>query len=209
MQFSRKYALNNQCFHETKTTKDMIVLHFTAGSSGATAASWFASRKDRVSTPYVVDTDGTIFELYDPAYWSFHLGIKGTHDHDKRSIGIEIANMGPLMLRDKTLCSWPNNFKQHYCEVTDTDRYVKSKFRGYEYYAAYTPAQFDSVKQLVAHLTEQFKISTAIPPEDKRNQFDMNFFSSYAGIASHQNFRADKFDVGPAFDWSIFNDNRE
>jgi hypothetical protein len=28
-----------------------------------------------VATAYVIDRDGTVFELFDPAAWAFHLGL--------------------------------------------------------------------------------------------------------------------------------------
>ena len=30
---------------------------------------------------------------------------------------------------------------------------------------------------------------------------DVSFFSSFQGVVSHQNFRTDKWDLGPAFNW--------
>lgn len=204
MQFNKKYTLKSDGYHQVEHKKDLIVLHFTAGHSAENAAQWFASRADRVSTPYVIDNDGTIFELYDPKYWSFHLGLKGTHDHDRRSIGIEIANLGPLKLKQGVLHSWPRDYSQIFCKLEQSERYVKSSYRGFDYYAAYTPAQFNSIAQLVKHLSDRFGIPYAIPNVDLREQFDVEYFSTYKGIASHQNFRKDKFDVGPAFDWSIF-----
>lgn len=204
MQFNKKYTLTTDCYHAAEHPKDLIMLHFTAGNSGENAAQWFASQRNRVSTPYVVDRDGTIFELYDPKYWSFHLGIKGTHAHDRRSIGIEIANMGPLKLRKGMLHSWPRDYSQIFCNLTDTDRYVQARYRGFDYYAAYTPAQMQSVQKLVDHLCERFGIPKAIPDAQQREKFDLAYFANYKGIASHQNFRQDKFDVGPAFKWDIF-----
>ena len=50
----------------------------------------------RIATAYLVDTDGAIYEVFDPAFWAFHLGLQGTKGkHDKRSIGIEIATSVP------------------------------------------------------------------------------------------------------------------
>jgi N-acetyl-anhydromuramyl-L-alanine amidase AmpD len=204
MQIDNKYTLSTECYIPTVQKKDMIVLHFTAGQSGVSAAKWFATRKDCVSTPYVIESDGTVLQLYDPKYWSYHLGIKGTHAQDRRSIGIEIANMGPLRLNNGKLYSWPNNYTQKFCTLDQTDRYVGATYRGFDYYAAYTPAQLQSVAQLVRMLCDQFSIPHVTPDPARREQFDFVYFSQFKGITSHQNFRSDKFDVGPAFDWTIF-----
>ena len=204
MQFDNKYTLTTDCYHAVEHPKDLIVLHFTAGHSGENAAQWFASQRNRVSTPFVVEHTGTIFQLYDPKYWSFHLGIKGTHAHDRRSIGIEIANIGPLKLKKNVLHSWPRDYSQIYCDLNQTDRYVKASYRGFDYYAVYTAAQMQAVAKLTQWLCEEFKIPYVIPTDTMRTKFDLTYFSTYQGIASHQNFRSDKFDVGPAFDWNIF-----
>jgi N-acetyl-anhydromuramyl-L-alanine amidase AmpD len=112
--------------------------------------------------------------------------------------------MGPLKLVNGVLCSWPKNYTQFYCKLDQTDRYVKATYRGFDYYAAYTPAQIKSTVQLVGWLCEQFDIPHVTPPEHMQAQQDLTYFATFKGIASHQNFRSDKFDVGPAFDWSIF-----
>ena len=77
--------------------KDLIVLHFTAGRSAKSAHQTWLSNPVRVATAYLVDSDGKTYEVFDPSHWAYHLGIKGSRGkHDKRSIGIEIANVGPL-----------------------------------------------------------------------------------------------------------------
>jgi hypothetical protein len=44
-----------------------------------------------------VERDGTVFEVFDPRFWAFHLGLAGTGGRvDRRSIGIEIASEGWL-----------------------------------------------------------------------------------------------------------------
>jgi hypothetical protein len=32
-------------------------------------------------------------------------------------------------------------------------------------------------------------------------EFDLAHYAGFQGIAAHHNFRKDKWDVGPAFDW--------
>jgi N-acetyl-anhydromuramyl-L-alanine amidase AmpD len=44
-----------------------------------------------------VERDGTIFEVFDPRFWAFHLGLAGTGGSaERRSIGIEMASEGRL-----------------------------------------------------------------------------------------------------------------
>lgn len=198
---STTHKLYSGQYVEEVYKKDKIVLHFTAGTSAAAAVDYWNSTKERVATAFVLDLDGTVYQTFDPKYFAWHLGLKGTSDQDKSSVGIEIVNIGPLKAVGDTLMSWPNNYRQRFCLKSETHKYVQSKFRGFEYWAAYTPAQLDAIGPLVEHICSIFGIPKVIPPPERREIFDPTFFSKFNGIVSHQNFRSDKTDVGPAFQW--------
>lgn len=189
--------------------KDLIVLHFTAGSSARGAYASWASAAARVAAAYIVDIDGAVYETFDPVFWAYHLGVRGAasanHRHDKRSVGIEIVNPGPLKANDAgQLCWWPpqNRFERLWCSINERERYVKSPFRGFEYFAPFPEAQIRSLAPLIAMLCKRFSIPPRLPAKDQLATADAaGYFARYAGIAAHQNFRADKLDVGPAFPW--------
>lgn len=198
-----RFQLSNKCLYQEKQDKDLIVLHFTSGGSASSAVSWWNKMAGRVSTPYVLDTDGTIYELYKPDNWAHHLGIRESDPqylNDKRTIGIEICNFGPLKPLGDTLNSWPRNFTNRYCSLSDKDKYVETEYRGFKYYAAFTEPQKVSIGFLVDDLCVRFGIKKVIAPEGKRDEFDLPFFSKWKGIATHANFRADKFDIS----WKVF-----
>jgi N-acetyl-anhydromuramyl-L-alanine amidase AmpD len=194
------------------TPKDLVVLHFTAGSSAEGAYSHWMSDEQRVATAYIIDRDGAVYELFDPKHWAFHLGIPGqasqSYKHDRRSIGIEFVNVGPLRRKGDELFWWPpGNFSTKYCTVDELAKYKEEAHRGERYYATFTPQQYESGRALVSQLCESFSIPRVIPGEGFRLSADINnpatsYFQSFQGIASHQNFRSDKFDIGPAFDWA-------
>jgi LysM repeat protein len=202
----KKFALApGQYFAET-FPKDLIVLHFTAGSSARSAYDSWRNTPLQVATAYLVDTDGSIYECFPPAHWAYHLGVTGAASanwkHDKRSIGIEIANVGPLRLdptKPQQLNWWPNDFKTKHCTLAETSKYVAAPYRGFTHFASFPTVQSDAVVSLVAHLCSAFSIPRVLPPEAQRTAFDMEFFKSFTGIATHQNFRKDKTDIGPAF----------
>ena len=52
---------------------------------------------------------------------------------------------------------------------------------------------------LVDHLCAAFSIPKVLAPAAQTAAFDMSYFNTFKGIATHQNFRKDKTDVGPAF----------
>lgn len=206
----KKLRLPQSQYFGQEFPKDLIVLHFTAGSTARSAFDSWINSPLEVATAYVIDADGKIYETFDPRHWAYHLGIPGAasanHKHDKRSIGIEIANVGPLKEspgKPNQLNWWPNDFGTKWCDKSETSKFVKGSYRTYDYYATFASPQMASVKALVDHLCSTFSIPKTVPPAAKRTVCDLDYFAKYTGIASHQNFRTDKYDVGPAFDWSV------
>jgi N-acetyl-anhydromuramyl-L-alanine amidase AmpD len=199
----RSLALPPKDYYAAVTKKDLIVLHFTAGRTAASAIQTWRGDPQHVATAYAVDNDGTIFEAFDPSFWAYHLGIKGVSLHDKRSIGIEIANVGPLRrtAAGDALNWWPSKFGQRYCGIEESGRYVKSEYRGEKYFASFAQPQMEAVGKLVRHLAERFSIPAVVAGSSRRSEFDPAFFSGFQGIATHSNFRLDKWDIGPAYDW--------
>ncbi len=200
-----RFQLPAKEYIPTVVEKDLIVLHFTAGRSAKSAFQTWLNSPARVATAYVVDPNGKICELFDPSYWAFHLGIKGTGGkHDRRSIGIEIANVGPLKVAPNNpnrLNWWPNEWGTRYCRRDETSKYLETRYRDIDFFASMPDEQIDSVGQLVHHLCERFDIPKRIPSAARRMECDVAHFSEFQGVAAHQNFRKDKWDVGPAFDW--------
>ncbi len=191
--------------------KDLIVLHFTAGRTAKSAFDTWRTDPQRVATAYLVDVDGTIHEVFPPQFWAAHLGIKGTRNaHDKRSIGIEIANVGPLQPSgdDPAVLNWwpkrspqADEFTTPFCRLDESSRYVATPYRGKSHFASFPEIQVDAVAALVRELCAQFSIRPILPAGAKRFECDPPTFASYKGVCSHANFRTDKWDIGPAFQW--------
>jgi len=200
-----KFVLPTKEFFPEVVDKDLIVLHFTAGQSAQSAFNTWMNNPERVATAYIVDTDGTVYELFDPSYWAFHLGVKGAGGvHDKRSIGIEIANVGPLKQSasdPNRLDWWPNNWGTPWCRLDETGRYVRAPFRGIPYFASFPEPQVAAVARLTAYLCERFGVPKNLPARTRRKECDTVYYGARKGVVAHQNFRPDKWDVGPAFDW--------
>jgi N-acetylmuramoyl-L-alanine amidase len=77
---------------------DVIVLHHTAGKSGAADLSYMCSTASKVSAHYLVDRDGKVYQLVPEERAAWHAGIcrfQGLPTNmNGRSVGIEIANLG-------------------------------------------------------------------------------------------------------------------
>lgn len=203
--FERKsLRLNADQYLPQRHQKNLIVLHFTAGTTCESAYRTWAGNPDRIATAFGIDPDGSIVEFFPPECWAYHLGVKGTHRHDQRSIGIEIANVGPLKLAPGDpgqLNWWPRNWGVPYCSIGDTEHYCRSSYRGIDYFASMPEIQQQAVGVLVTQLCERFSIPRLASQAARNGEFDPQAFAGYAGVATHSNFRRDKWDVGPAFNW--------
>ena len=81
------------------------------------------------------------------------------------------------------------------------EHYLQQAFRGYEYFAIFTDAQYDTLVLLLRYLTARYWIPRKFL--NKTNRFEAGtFVQDFRGIVSHANYRAsDKIDIGPAFEW--------
>ncbi len=84
-------------FDERKAPIDTIILHYTGMPSCRGAVDWLLCEESRVSCHYVVDEEGSVFQLLPEQRRAWHAGVsvwRGRADLNSRSIGIEIANPG-------------------------------------------------------------------------------------------------------------------
>jgi N-acetylmuramoyl-L-alanine amidase len=87
----------NQDARPDRLPIDMLVLHYTGMRSGAEAIARLRDPVARVSSHYVVETDGAVFRLVDENRRAWHAGLshwRGASALNGRSIGIEIVNPG-------------------------------------------------------------------------------------------------------------------
>lgn len=75
----------------------ILVMHYTDLASGKAALDWMCDPDKKVSSHYMVDTDGSIYQLVDETKRAWHAGVsywQGEMDLNSCSIGIEIQNTG-------------------------------------------------------------------------------------------------------------------
>lgn len=185
--------------------KNQIFLHFTAGGPSAKSViNWWDSTESRISTSYVIDgNDGVIYECFNPKYWSFHLGVKGTRGKlDKNSIGIEICNWGPLDKKNGKYYGWPakkyKNWTEKY-EVKEAEVLkLDTPHRGYSYYHKITDKQIESLEKLLIYLVIEYNIPVnEIFGDDWYEYQDHVIKNVTPGIWNHVNVRKDKYDLCP------------
>ncbi|OGW13980.1 MAG: hypothetical protein A3G93_07565 [Nitrospinae bacterium RIFCSPLOWO2_12_FULL_45_22] len=197
MEINRSVRLEGKDYIPSETTKDLLVLHHTVGGTALSTINFWKTDPNRIATAYVIERNGEIYEVFDPKYWAFHLGLKGTGGAvDKRSIGIEIASEGGLTQRDGKL----------YCfgKVSDRTLFTQEYYdhgmpwRGYRFFDAYSDAQISAVIELINQICDQFKI----PRHTPANHFGADdSYRQFAGILGHHHLRPDKSDIHPGFAW--------
>jgi N-acetylmuramoyl-L-alanine amidase len=191
-------------FYQEETAKKKIVLHFTMGYLKGDIATL---TKQHVSVPFVIGRNGIIYNLFASKYWSYHLGpgaIGGNTGMSRECIGIEISNIGPLKLLGENLVTTYSD-TDVYCSIAETQYYTKlnTKYRNFEYFATYSPAQYEAISKLLKFLCAKYSLPKNFVNEPERYSImTEDGFKNYTGIVSHVNCRNDKVDIGPAFDWN-------
>jgi len=191
-------------YYQEETTKKKIVLHFTMGYLKGDIATL---TKQHVSVPFVIGRNGLIYNLFASKYWSYHLGpgaIGGNTGMSKECIGIEISNIGPLKkIGDNLVTTYSD--QDIYCSLAEAQYYtkLKTKYRGFEYFATYTAAQYEAISKLIKFLCAKYNLPKNFLNEPERYEVMTEIgFKTFTGIVSHVNCRKDKADIGPAFDWN-------
>ncbi len=76
---------------------DMLVLHYTGMKTGKEAINRLCDAAAKVSAHYVVEEDGSVYNLVNEMHRAWHAGVsywRGATNINQRSIGIEIVNPG-------------------------------------------------------------------------------------------------------------------
>lgn len=188
--------LDTTQYLKQSTIKDKIFIHFTAGGPNAVnVIKYWGSDEPRVATAFVVDGEkGQVFECFNPDFWSFHLGVKGTNGAlDKTSVGIEICAWGPLTKKGDKYYTYVNT------EVAPEHVYeLEIPFRGFKYFHKVSDVQFKQLELLVDFLITEYNVPV-------QKSFDLSWFEfnqelidkKLPGIWTHTNVRKDKSDMYP------------
>ncbi|MAI88958.1 N-acetylmuramoyl-L-alanine amidase [Ponticaulis sp.] len=84
-------------FNDRRFPVDMLVLHYTGMKTGPSALERMCDPKAEVSSHYMVEENGDVFQLVDESMRAWHAGRSswfGDTDLNSRSVGIEIVNRG-------------------------------------------------------------------------------------------------------------------
>ena len=72
-----------------------VVIHDTASKTAEEALSWFADKKSKVSSHFVIDLDGTVYQCVPEDRRAWHAGtstLHGASEVNDFSVGIEVVD---------------------------------------------------------------------------------------------------------------------
>ena len=199
LNINRTMRLTTDQYIAEEHAKGLIVLHHTVGGSALSTFNWWQKYDPkRIATAFIIERDGTIYEVFNFRYWAFHLGLKGTGGaHDRRSIGIEIASEGGLIEADGKLYCFDRISPR--TEFTDQHYDCGYIWRGsYRYFDAYASEQIDAVIELLNYLCDTLNAPRQTPRDHL--SYDPELYD-FEGIIGHHHMRSDKSDIHPGFDW--------
>lgn len=203
MTIDRSLRLPAGQYYANALPKRAIVLHHTVGGSAKSSFDWWLADPRRVGTAFIIERDGTVFEVFPPEGWAGHLAC---HDLtlEQASIGIELASEGGLVERDGAL--WAFDGKNRLGgtdDLLERGRVVRfvGGYRGFEYFDAYEPAQMAAAIALTLELCDRFGLRRALTRDALAPSGDPRPFVGYQGVLHHACVRPDKSDLHPGFDY--------
>jgi len=190
-------------------------IHHTAGWDNPynTVANWNKDKRGRVATQYCIGGsnvkgkeakhDGVVVECFPNNYLGWHLGKVGKFAISKFSGGVELNNFGYLKKKDEKYYTYVNTEvkSEFVCDLG-------YKFRGFQYWHAYSDKQIESLRLLILHLKDIYPkmdlvnglpklLKEGVHPKDA---FEFNsdaYNAKQFGLWTHTNVRKDKFDCFP------------
>ena len=207
MEINTSKALNSSQFYNSAKEKKQIIWHHTAGTTADGAIGWWNQTPEVVGTAFVIDRDGTIYQIFDPKLWAYHLGVRAKDGGDvndldeKQSIGIEIVAAGPLH-QDETgkffhYPLWPNKSAKNKVNQDEVWDMGEEGWKGNRFYHAYNDKQIEALFGLTKKLMTDFKIPVQADI-GKMYEFSTEVVKNKTpGIWSHSTVRKDKSDIVP------------
>lgn len=183
-----KHVLNPKTYFQEEIEKDLIIIHHTASKGDPLGViNFWDNDSVEVATAYIIGIDGKIYQTFESdKMWAYHLKSDKLST-EKRSIGIELMNIGPV---GKNLVGqYFDTYNKKYAGNDVID--LGESWRGFRYFISYPDIQIKSLKDLVNHLCSKHNISNVKIP----NFFNYDSNNLLAkGIAGHISIRPDKTD---------------
>jgi len=200
----RSMRLPEAEFFPTTHPKSGIAIHHTVGGTVESTFRWWQAdraaggRVNHVGTAYLIERDGTVYEVFDPEAWAYQFGVSWSRARrlrfERRFIGIEIASEGGLTWHDGRLYAYDvidPVFEKPAAEAFE----CPALYRGYKWFDRYEPEQLDALGRLVDALCERFSVPRVYP--DRPFVYYGDALEPFEGVIGHAMVRLDKSDPAP------------
>ena len=192
---------------QVKTLKDLaqsvsqVLLHTDLTSDSSMCFKALLARS--LSTHFMIDWDGTIYQGLDPVFVAYHAG-----DFNGASIGIDLNNRMKNLEREPS--ETPYNPKHDLIATMSKKEYRRGgpermRINGFWTKAwGYTDAQYQALLELLSVLTSTLDIKPFVPMDEKREVIPtmLQDAAGFEGILGHYHITENRWDPGPAFDWA-------
>ena len=189
MEINKKdFNIGEDNFYKEVYKKERIVLGNSFSSDMSYTKGWSLRNGGdyKKTAAFTIDKDGTIYQHYNPKYYSEFLG----DDTDKSTILINLVNEGWLTQR---MDGYYNLRNESY--LGDV---VEKYWRGLDFWVNYTDEQYESLRLLLLDLMKKFDIYERVVSDNTKKTKT----SKLNGMLTKSNF-SDRFtDLSPTFDFN-------
>ncbi len=144
---------------------DIIILHYTAGSSLQSSADWLCNPESKASAHVIIGKSGNIIQLAPFNFITWHAGKSKWKDRtnlNNYSIGIELDNAGQLEKREDGYYTWFNK------KIDKKNvKLAKHKFdEEIQPWDKYTKIQLEVLEELCKLLSKTYNIKQILGHDD-------------------------------------------
>jgi N-acetylmuramoyl-L-alanine amidase len=211
-----------RCLDDLRNTVDQFVLHYDVCGTSRQCFKVLHDRR-KLSVHFLLDVDGTLYQTLDVSDTAWHASKA-----NRRSVGVEIANIGAYRPGDATLDAWyecdelgprlrypewmeePGVRTPGFVARPARPERIRGEIHGVEYEMHdLTPQQYDTLAKLAAKLCELLPLLASDAPRGtdgrvRTDELSPDEFAAFHGILGHYHVTRGKQDPGPAFDWEAF-----
>jgi N-acetyl-anhydromuramyl-L-alanine amidase AmpD len=199
LSMKKTHLLGVNNYYQTKYDKTQIVIGNTQSTGMNHVVKWKTRLNGnyKITAPFTISKDGTIYVHYDPKHHSDFIGIR---EIDRQIIPIVLENEGWLVkdLENGCFLNWVGDIYK------GNDDIVETRWRNHTYWAPYSNEQVDSLVKLCKYLCDKFNISLEAIPHNTKADIE-----NFSGIVYRSNYSKYFTDVSPAFDTMQFKNKLE
>lgn len=160
-------------FFTTLHTKELVILHGTAGGSEVGAMATL-DIKDKIDVPFVIGRQGQIYQRFDPKYWAYHTGTAAIC---RKSIGIELVWWGWLDLVNDKFLTWTKK------EIPKSEVIELPEYMGKRFFHILTPEQIYSCYWLLLKLRSDIPTIQKVETHARYSKLRYDYPPGFPNIA--------------------------